>query len=255
MHGIFSLAGKTVLVTGASSGLGRHFARALGGVGARVALAARRAGQCSETAADIVARGGRAFATELDVTDPESVRRSVEAVEAELGPIDVLVNNAGIAIPEPILELTDSTWRQVIDTNLGGAFRVAQTVARRMVVNETRGSIINIASVWSFMVAKQLVSYAAAKAGLVQVTKTMALELAAQHIRVNAIAPGYIETDMNLGFFQSEAGARLIKRIPQRQLGKPEDLDGALFLLASDAGRYMTGSVILVDGGLSLACL
>ena len=168
---------------------------------------------------------------------------------AALGPITVVINNAGVAVTKPLLEQTEEDWQQVIEVNLNGAWRVAQTAARHMVQHQQGGSIVNIGSILGLRVSAQVPSYAASKGAIVQLTKAMALELARHRIRVNALAPGYIETGINREFFASEPGQALIKRVPQRRIGKPEELDGALLLLASDAGSYMTGMILVVDGG------
>jgi NAD(P)-dependent dehydrogenase (short-subunit alcohol dehydrogenase family) len=186
------------------------------------------------------------------VTDQASIETAIDGVEAALGPVDVLVNNAGVALAKGVLEQTEADWDRVLDTNLKGAFFTAQAVARRM-AGRGGGTIVNVASLIAFKVVGHLVAYAASKSGLAQVTRAMALELARHEIRVNALAPGYIETDINRDFLASEAGQRLRRQIPQRRFGTPEDLDGALLLLASDASRYMTGSIIVIDGGLLLA--
>jgi len=245
------LTGKTVLVTGASQGLGAGFATTLAGAGARVALAARQTGKLADLQRTIESAGGTAHAVAMDVTDAASVRAAFDAAEAALGPVDVLVNNAGIAIPKPFLEVTEADWDAVLDTNLKGCFLAGQEAARRMAKNGG-GSIINIASVLGQQVIGQLASYCASKAGLIHLTKSMGLELARVGVRVNAIAPGYIETPINAEFFRSPAGEKLVKGIPQRRLGQEHDLDGALLLLASDASRYMTGTVVTVDGGFLL---
>ncbi len=245
----FDITGKAAIVTGASSGLGRHFATTLARAGGRVALMARRVELLAAACREIEGFDGRAVPIPLDVASGESVREAVAAAETELGPIAVLVNNAGTAVSKPVLDIADEDWDQVMDVNLRGAWRVAQEVARHMVRLGHGGSIINVASITAFRVAGQLSTYAASKAALVQLTKAMALELARHNIRVNALAPGYIDTEMNRAFFASPAGQAMIKRIPQRRLGRPEDLDGALLLLASDASAYMTGSTIVVDGG------
>ncbi len=245
----FDLTGKAAIVTGASSGLGRHFATTLARAGARVAVMARRVELLAAACREIEGFDGRAVPIPLDVASGESVREAVAAAETELGPIAILVNNAGIAVSKPVLDIADEDWDRVMDVNLRGAWRVAQEVARHMVRLGHGGSIINVASITAFRVAGQLSTYAASKAALVQLTKAMALELARHNIRVNALAPGYIDTEMNRAFFASPAGQAMIKRIPQRRLGRPEDLDGALLLLASDASAYMTGSTIVVDGG------
>ena len=244
-----SLAGRNALVTGANGGLGSHFAQTLARAGASVALCARRR-ESLGTVRDAIQRlGARVECIPLDVTDATSVAAAFEAAGAALGPITVVVNNAGVAVTKPLLEQTDEDWRQVIGVNLDGAWRVAQAAARHMVGHAQGGSIVNIASVLGLRVTAQIPAYAASKAALVQLTKAMALELARHHIRVNALAPGYIETAINREFFASDAGQAMIKRIPQRRIGTPQDLDGPLLLLASDAGAYMTGAVVPVDGG------
>lgn len=248
----FDLTGKVALVTGASQGLGQRFAMVLAERGAKVALAARQVEKLDALKAGIEQTGGVACATRLDVTEPASIEACFEQVEKDLGPLDILINNAGVAVSKPVLEQTVDDWDQVIDTNLKGAFFVAQAAARRMVARGEGGAIVNIASVLALAVIGHLAPYAASKGGIWQVTKTMALELARHGIRVNALAPGYIETDINRGFLKSAAGQHMAKKVPQRRFGEPEDLDGALLLLASDAGRYITGSVIVVDGGFML---
>ncbi|MDJ0950548.1 MAG: glucose 1-dehydrogenase [Alphaproteobacteria bacterium] len=244
-----SLEGRNALVTGASSGLGRHFALTLAKAGARVALAARRGHRLAEVAAEIADFDGRGIPVQMDVTDTDSVRAGVAAAATELGPITILLNNSGVAVTKSVLDQDETDWDAVVGTNLKGAWLVAQEVARHMVGHGHGGSIINIASVLALRVAKHLAPYAASKAGLLHLTEALALELAAQDIRVNAIAPGYFATEMNQDFFATEAGQRMIKRIPQRRIGELDDLNGALLLLASDASRYMTGALITVDGG------
>ncbi|MCW5622352.1 MAG: glucose 1-dehydrogenase [Burkholderiales bacterium] len=244
-----SLAGKCALVTGAFGGLGRHFAQTLAGAGAAVGLVGRRIEEGERVAEAMQARGARAFACAMDVTRPDSVDAAFDTVSQALGPIDVLVNNAGVAVTKPFLDVSEADWASVVDVNLNGAWRVAQAGARHMRDHGRGGSIVNIASITGLRVAGAISAYVASKAGLIQLSKAMALELARYRIRVNALAPGYIETDINRDFFAGEAGQALIKRIPQRRIGKPEELDGPLLLLASDAGSYMTGSVIVADGG------
>lgn len=245
---IFRLDGRRALVTGASGGLGAHFARTLHGAGAEVVLAARRVDSCAALAREL---GAGARALPLDVTDAASVAAALERA----GPLDILVNNAGIAETRPILEHGADAWDRVMDVNLRGAFLVAQGVARGMAARGQGGAIVNIASILAARVIPGVAGYTAAKAGLVQLTRQMAVELARHGIRVNAIAPGYVESDINRDFFASPAGEAMVKRIPQRRLGTPADLDGALLLLASDAGRHMTGSVVTVDGGHSIGSL
>jgi NAD(P)-dependent dehydrogenase (short-subunit alcohol dehydrogenase family) len=244
-----TLAGHNALVTGANGNLGHHFAMTLAKTGAGVAITARRIDSLASLQASLAMLDVRATAVALDVTDPADVHGAFDAASEALGPITIVVNNAGIAITKPLLDHTEDDWRQVIDVNLNGAWRVAQTAARHMVAHGRGGSIVNVASILGERVAAQVPSYAASKAALIQLTKAMALELARHRIRVNALAPGYIETGMNRDFFASDAGQALIKRIPQRRIGTADELDGALLLLASDAGSYITGSVLTVDGG------
>jgi NAD(P)-dependent dehydrogenase (short-subunit alcohol dehydrogenase family) len=244
-----SLKGHNALVTGANGGLGSHFAQTLAKAGAVVAVAARKVDSLRSVKDAIVAAGGRAQPIALDVTDPASVARAFDEASSALGPITIVVNNAGIAITKPLLEHTEEDWLQVIEVNLNGAWRVAQAAARHMVKHEQGGSIVNVASILGLRVSAQVPSYAASKAALIQLTKAMALELARYRIRVNALAPGYVETGINREFFESEPGKALVKRVPQRRIGQPGELDGALLLLASDAGSYMTGAVLAVDGG------
>ena len=245
----FDLGGRVALVTGASSGLGRHFAGVLARAGAAVAVAARREAMLAAAAREIAAAGGRAATVVCDVTDAASVRAAVSAAEAALGPLDLLVNNAGIAISKPMLEHGEEEWDRVVDTNLKGAWLMSREVAERWVKAGRQGRIVNIASLLALRTIRHVPSYCVAKAGLAHLTHTMAMELARRGITVNAIAPGYFETDMNRGFLKSETGQALISRIPMGRSGQPEDLDGALLLLASDAGAYITGVVLPVDGG------
>jgi len=243
-----ALVGKAALVTGASSGLGRHFAQLLARHGARVIAAARRQAELEALVATL-GHGARALA--LDLTDAPAVERAMAA----LGPLDIVVNNAGIALTRPAVDVADDDWQRVLDTNLTGAFRVARGAARALAQAKAGGAIVNIASVLGLRVAKQIPAYVAAKAGLLKLTEALALEFAPLSIRVNALAPGYIETDLNREFLRSAAGEAMAKRVPMRRFGVPADLDGALLLLVSDAGRYMTGTTIVVDGGHTLAWL
>jgi NAD(P)-dependent dehydrogenase (short-subunit alcohol dehydrogenase family) len=248
----FDLSGQVALVTGASSGLGRHFALTLARAGAKVAIAARRTDRLEDLAKEIAALDGRALPVPLDVTDPGSVERAVTAAETELGAVTILVNNAGVAATSSFLDQTDDQWRAVLDTNLDGARRVARATAKHMAAHDHGGAIVNIASILGLRPAGGVSAYAAAKAGLISLTQTMALELARHRIRVNALAPGYIATDLNRDFLKSPAGEAMVKRVPLRRFGEPADLDGALLLLVSGAGRYMTGSIVVVDGGHAL---
>ena len=243
------LDGHTVLVTGANGGLGSHFAQTAANAGARVVIAARRLESLRDVEQRIRESGGHVVPIALDVTNRDSVVAAFEAAAAALGPVTVVINNAGIAVTKPLLEHTEQDWLDVIEVNLNGAWRVAQEAARHMVRNERGGSIVNIASILGLRVSAQVPAYAASKAALIHLTKAMALELARHRIRVNALAPGYVETSINRAFFATEPGQALIKRIPQRRIGSPEELDAALLLLASDAGSYATGTVLVVDGG------
>jgi len=247
----FDLSGKTALVTGASSGLGTHFARCLGTAGASVVLAARRADRLQSLQAELAKDKITAKAIDLDVQSAESISSALDAA----GPLDIVVNNAGISIVKPALEMPEKDWDAVVDTNLRGAWLVAQGAAKRWVAENRPGSIVNIASILGLRTIGQVAPYNASKAGLIHLTRALAMEWARYQIRVNAICPGYIETEMNSAFWKTPGGQKLIDRIPQRRIGKPEELDGALLLLASDAGAFMTGSVVTVDGGHTVSSL
>lgn len=247
----FDLSGKTALVTGASSGLGEHFARCLGAAGAAVVLAARRADRLKVLQAELAAKDVTASAIDLDVTSSESIAAALESA----GHIDIVVNNAGISIVKPALEMPEQDWDSVVDTNLRGAWLMAQGAARRWVAAKKPGVIVNIASILGLRTIGQVAPYNASKAGLIHLTRALAMEWARYDIRINAICPGYIETEMNSAFWKTPGGQKLIDRIPQRRIGKPEHLDGALLLLSSDAGEFMTGSVITVDGGHTVSSL
>lgn len=248
----FSLEGRVALVTGASGVLGRHFARILHGAGARVAMGARKPASLRGLAEEL-GEGARAVA--LDVTEDASIADALAVTERAFGPVDILVNNAGIAATRPFLDHTAEDWDQVMAVDLRGAFVMGQAVARRMVAAGNGGSIVNIASILAERVIPGVAGYSAAKAALVHLTRQMAVELARHRIRVNALAPGYIATEINRDFFASEAGQAVVKRIPQRRLGTVDDLTGPLLLLASDAGAHMTGSVVTIDGGHSVNSL
>lgn len=246
----FDLAGKTALVTGASSGLGEHFARILAAAGARVVVAARRAERLQALVDDLRGQGHDSLAVTMDVTDAESIDTGFSQAEEHFGRVDILVNNAGIGDAVPFLKMNEGNWRSMMDTNLDGAWRVAHRASVAMAADEQGGSIINIASILGLRVGQGLSHYAVAKAGVVQLTKAMAMELARNHIRVNAIAPGYFRTEMNDDYFASEKGQDYVRQaVPMRRLGQLEELSGPLLLLASEAGSFMTGTVINVDGG------
>ena len=245
----FSLEGKVALVTGASSGFGKHFATVLSQAGAKVVLAARRTELMQAEADKIIAGGGEAMAVTMDVTSSASIAAALDEIESAFGVVTIVVNNAGITIPKLLLDLSDDDWSNVIDTNLTGVAYVARESARRMIAAGVGGSIVNIASILAERVQKALTNYAASKAAVVQFTKAAALEFAQYNIRVNALCPGYFNTDLNSEWFKTSEGQALIKRIPQRRTGTLSELNGPLLLLASDAGSLMTGSAVTVDGG------
>jgi len=246
---MFSLKGRVALVTGASSGLGVQFAKALADNGAAVALVARRADRLKSLKNEIEGKGGRAVVIESDVTDHAAVARAFDAAEKAFGTVTILVNNAGIAHGGRAVEMPPEEWRKVLSTNLDAVFFWAQEAARRLLAAKKQGAIVNIASVLGLAVSKGAVAYAAAKAGVVQVTKALAVELAFKGVRVNAIAPGWFVTEMNDDYLSGEAGTAIKREIPMGRFGNPGDLDGALLLLVSDAGSYITGATIVVDGG------
>jgi NAD(P)-dependent dehydrogenase (short-subunit alcohol dehydrogenase family) len=246
---IFDLSGKRVLVTGGGTGLGHRFALTLARAGADVVLAARRREPLEATAAEIRSLGREVSCVSLDVTDSA---RIATAFAIEIGAVDVLVNNAGTAGPGSLLEMDEETWDRVLDVNVKGAWLVTRAAVRGMIERGSGGSIINVASVLGVAVQKWTANYPASKAALLQLTRAMALDWARYGVRVNAVLPGYFATEMSAGYLDSEPGQAMLKRMPMRRLGDPAELDGALLLLASDASRYMTGSTITVDGGLSI---
>ena len=247
---MFDLTGRVALVTGASSGLGRQFARALADNGAAVALVARRIDRLETLKRDIESKGGRAVAIAADVTDRAAMVRAFDAAEAALGTVTILVNNAGVAqAPARAVEVSPEEWRRVLAVDLDAVFHWAQEAARRMIAVQARGAIVNVASVLGLAVAKGTAAYAVSKAGVVQMTRALALELAFKGVRVNAIAPGWFVTEINDAYLSSDAGAAIKRDIPMGRFGNEGDLDGALLLLASDAGSYITGATIVVDGG------
>lgn len=246
-----NLAGKSALITGASSGFGAHFARLLAASGARVIVAARRADRLATLVEEIGTKGGTAVAVALDVADPQSITVAVERA----GPVDILVNNAGVGLGKSTLKYEAADVDYIVDTNLKGAFLMATAVARAMRERGRGGSIINIASILGVRPGLNQTVYAMSKAGIIQMTRQLGLELARDGIRVNAIAPGFFNTELTSEFLETERGQRLVKAIPMKRLGQYPDLDGPLLLLASDASCFMTGSVIAVDGGHLVSAL
>ncbi len=251
LHDNFALGGKVALVTGASAGIGAHLAETLALAGAEVVLTARRRDKLEGVRAAIEARGGTAHVAEMDVTDSAAVAAVFDALGERHGRLDILLNNSGVAVTARAAAMAEADWDRVLDTNLKGAFLVSRAAVP--LLRAGQGTIVNIASILGLGVLKGVAAYAASKAGLIQLTKAMALELARDDIRVNAIAPGYIATDINGAFFATEAGKRVIAAIPLRRLGETRDLEGALLLLAGPAGRFMTGTTLVVDGGHRLA--
>jgi NAD(P)-dependent dehydrogenase (short-subunit alcohol dehydrogenase family) len=248
MSNPFDLSGRTALVTGASSGLGRHIALVLARAGARVALAARRVEKLRDAAAECSAFGQPAVVVPLDLRDRDSIDRAAGEAHAALGRVDILVNNAGAAVTKHAFDQTYEDWQSVVETNLTGAFLLSQAVGRRMAA-DGGGSIVNVASLLGLRGTGMIVPYVSSKHGLVGLTRSMAVDLAKHRIRVNALAPGYFITDMNAEFLTGPGGEAMKRRVPMRRFGEFDDLDGPVLLLASDAGRYLTGVVLPVDGG------
>ncbi len=247
------LDGKTALVTGASSGLGARFATVLAGAGARVALAARRTDRLAALAREIGAAGGAAHAVAMDVTDVASVRGAVADAERALGPIDILVNNSGVSVTKRLADVEPADYDYVMDTNAKGMFFVAQAVGRSMIAGRRPGRIVNIASVAGLRVLGQLSVYCMSKAAVVQLTRSLALEWGRHGINANALCPGYIETEINRDYWQTEGGKKLVAMLPRRRVGKPEDLDALVLVLASDAAGFVNGAVIAADDGLAVS--
>jgi 3-oxoacyl-[acyl-carrier protein] reductase len=243
---LFDLTGQVALVTGASSGLGARFAEVLAAQGAKVILAARRLDRVAALAAHLPA----ARAMELDVTKPQLFADFMAKAADAFGPVNLLVNNAGVADSKRFIDTPAEEWDRVRATNVDAVWHLSQAFARALIAAKTTGAIINIASIAAYRVAATPAAYAVSKAAVEHMTKAMAVELARYQIRVNAIAPGYIHSEMTDAYLASDAGQALLKRVPQRRAGQPSDLDGALMLLASPkASAYMTGATIVVDGG------
>jgi NAD(P)-dependent dehydrogenase (short-subunit alcohol dehydrogenase family) len=248
----FSLAGRVALVTGASSGFGAHFAAVLAGAGAKVACVARRRDRIEALAHSLRDSGAQAVACAMDVTDQASIRAGFDSVEAALGTVDVVVNNAGLSAAAPFPQMSDEQWSSVLDVNLSAPFHVSREMCQRLISQQRPGSIIHIASILGHLAKAMFLNYATTKGALINLTQAMALDLLPHHIRVNAIAPGYFPTEMTNPFFETAAGRQEIDALPPGRLGRLEELDGPLLLLASDASSYMNGSVLTVDYGHSV---
>ena len=243
----FSLQGRVALVTGASSGFGTHFAAVLAQAGAKVAVAARRADRIEQVVRGITEQGGTAFACEIDVADRASINRAFDLIQEKLGVVDVAINNAGLSAPAPFPEMSEAQWTSVLEVNLSGPYHVSQEMARRLIARKQPGTIVNVASILGKQAKENFINYGVTKGALINLTEYMALDLMQHGIRVNAIAPGYFPSEMTNPFFESEAGKREIANLPPKRLGRLEELDGALLLLASEASSYISGSTLTVD--------
>ena len=254
------LSGRVAFVTGASSGLGAQFVRALAPAGAAVVLASRRVDKLKALRAHIEGEGGDAHVMELDVTDRHSIKAAVAHAETEVGSIDILVNNSGVSTTQRIQDVTEGDFDYIFDTNVRGAFFMAQEVGKRMLARAqgtapgsyTGGRIINIASMAGLKVLPQIGAYCMSKAAVIQMTKAMALEWGKHGINVNAICPGYIDTEINHHHWQTEQGQKLVNMLPRKRVGKPEDLDALVVLLASAQSHFVNGAIIAADDGFAL---
>jgi NAD(P)-dependent dehydrogenase (short-subunit alcohol dehydrogenase family) len=244
---VFGLAGKRALITGASSGIGAHLAGSLGRAGAEVILAARRIDNLKHVQAELAGQGICAHVQPLDVTDAASAAQAAQAV----GTLDILINNSGVSAEAPLIDMAEADWDRVLDTNLKGAWLVSRAFAPALI--DRRGTILNVASILGTGVLKTVGAYAASKAGLIQLTRAMALEMARDGVRVNALAPGYIETPINTAFFATPQGEKMLRGVPMRRLGAPSDLDAAVLGLVGPGAAFTTGSVVVVDGGHGLS--
>jgi len=249
LENLYSLEGKVALVTGASSGLGEHFAEVLARAGAKVVLGARRKDKLDAIVSRIVERGGQAAACDLDVTQSQSIVEALDSAEQFFGSANILINNAGVAVSSRFINIDEQGWDRTMDTNLKGAWRVAQAFSQRLLNAKSAGCIVNISSILGLRVGFGESAYAISKAGLVQMTKTMAMELACKGIRVNALCPGYFKTELNADYFDSDQGREMIERSTAGRVGDPSELDGPLLMLCSDAGSFVNGVALPVDGG------
>ena len=252
-----NLKEKVALVTGASSGLGARFARVLAANGALTILAARRIERLKDLRAEIEAAGGAAHVVPLDVTDHDSIRDAVEQAERDVGPIDILINNSGVSSTQRLVDVAPLDFDLIMGTNLKGAFFVAQAVAQRMIARakgqaDFRGRIVNIASVAGLRVLPQIGVYAISKAAVIQMTKAQALEWGRYGINVNAICPGYIRTEINEEYWDTDGGRKLMQMLPRRRVGQADDLDGVVLLLVADESQFINGAIIAADDGLSV---
>ena len=254
------LSGRVAFVTGASGGLGAQFARTLSRAGAGVVLAARRMERLKSLRAELQSEGGDAHVVELDVTEPHSIKSAVARAETEMGGIDILVNNSGISVAGRLIDVTPDDYDRVMSTNTRGAFFVAQEIGKRMIARAngaapgtyTGGRIVNIASVAGLRPVGQIGIYAMSKAGVIHMTRAMALEWGRFGINVNALCPGYIDTEINRHHWQTDAGRKLINMLPRKRVGQPQDLDSALMMLCADQSRFTNGAVISVDDGFGV---
>jgi NAD(P)-dependent dehydrogenase (short-subunit alcohol dehydrogenase family) len=254
------LSGRVALVTGASSGLGAQFAQTLASAGAAVVLASRREERLKSLRIDIEAQGGQAHVVSLDVTNQISIEAAVEQAEAEVGPIDILINNSGVSATQRLLEVKEEDFDFIFNTNVRGAFFVAQAVGKRMLARSkgalpgtyAGGRIINVASAAALRVLPQIGVYCMSKAAVVQMTKAMAIEWGRYGINVNAICPGYIDTEINHHHWETEQGKKLVNMFPKKRLGQPQDLDALLVMLASPQSDFINGAVISADDGFSI---
>ncbi|MFZ4651632.1 MAG: SDR family oxidoreductase [Rubrivivax sp.] len=254
------LSGRVAFVTGASSGLGAQFARTLAGAGAAVVLAARRVERLKALRAEIEAAGGDAHVVELDVTDPDSIKSAVAHAETEMGTIDILVNNSGVSTTQKLVDVSPEDYDYVMGTNTRGAFFMAQEVGRRMIARSrgaapgtfTGGRIVNVASMAGLRVLGQIGVYAMSKAAVIHMTRAMALEWGRFGINVNALCPGYIDTEINHHHWQTEAGQKLVQMLPRKRVGQPQDLDAALVMLCANQSHFVNGAVIAADDGFGV---